>query len=154
MRPLLEFLENGFDLKIGPGDLELPPDTFEKSPAQRHIQEAIIPLLMRDFEKERCDFDQVKDHDIFAVVFHWFVNYHRSTSTHESDLKRTRLARDIAAGHSHFGLEVLAQSHHIARIFAYDPTGCQPKCPPLGSRFKAGSFYGERSVSTTCEEIP
>lgn len=152
-RPLLEFLENDFNLKIGHVDLELPLDTFEKSPAQTHIREAIIPLLMKDFERKGCEFDHVKDYDIFAVVFHWFVSYHRSTTAKKGTLKRTRLAKDIIPGDSDFGARVFQQSHQLARTFAYDPTGCQPKCPSLDSRFEAGSFYGERIVSTEEEDL-
>ncbi|KAJ6031735.1 hypothetical protein N7540_002467 [Penicillium herquei] len=149
VHPLLNFLENEFDLKLGHEELDLPRDTFEETPAQKHIQEATIPLLMAEFCEKGCEFDEIKDHDIFTAVFLWFVNYDRYTSAYGSKSKRpkTRHPGDLVPKDPAISGKLLKVSHHIARVLAYDPTGTLPKYAPLGSRFAPESFYGERGVS-------
>ncbi|KAJ5712017.1 hypothetical protein N7488_006173 [Penicillium malachiteum] len=151
IHPLLNFLENEFDMKLEHEELDLPKDTFEKTPSQKHIQEAIIPLLMAEFrEKDSdCEFDELKDHDIFTAVFHWFVLYDRSVSAYGPKPKhpRTRRPAEVVPKDPAIGAKVLKVSHHIARVLAYDPTGTLPRYAPLGSRFAPDSFYGEKGVS-------
>ncbi|KAJ5704183.1 hypothetical protein N7493_011321 [Penicillium malachiteum] len=150
IHPLLNFLENEFKMNLEHEELDLPQDTFEKTPAQKHIQEAIIPLLMTEFREKDSDyeFDELKDHDIFTAVFHWFVLYDRSVSAYGPKPKhpRTRRPSEVVPKDPAIGAKVLKVSHHIARVLAYDPTGTLPKYAPLGSRFAHNSFYGERGV--------
>ncbi|KAJ5725128.1 uncharacterized protein N7483_006485 [Penicillium malachiteum] len=148
VHPLLNFLENEFDLKLGHQELDLPMDTFEENPTQKHIREAIVPLLMAEFREKGCEFDEIKDHDIFIAAFHWFVNYDRAVSVFgfESKHPKTRHPGDLVLRDPAISAKLFKVSHHLARVLAYDSTGRLPKYAPLGSRFAPESFYGERGT--------